>query len=180
MAKVCDCYSQSMAVKSDLSQAGFVANSVKSIWVPVQSLKWLGYEWDLLSIPVEKIDRLLASIDIVLLHSRLPARQGGSVPVSIISNTLIFGNVCKLVTKSLHRAFDRSQGWDSCVELDTCARKELEFWKNNACNGILGPFSLLFVSHIALFIQMLVLRAVLPLLQLMIRLSRILTGIPYS
>ena len=30
-----DCYSQSMAVKSDLSQAGFVADSVKSIWVPV-------------------------------------------------------------------------------------------------------------------------------------------------
>ena len=53
-----------MAVKSDLSQVGFVANSVKSIWVPVQSLRWLGYQWDLkhnfLSIPVEKIDRLLA------------------------------------------------------------------------------------------------------------------------
>ena len=38
-----ECYSQSMAVKSDLFQAGFVANSVKSIWVPVQSLRWLGY-----------------------------------------------------------------------------------------------------------------------------------------
>ena len=47
-----------MAVKSDLSRAGFVANSVKSIWVPVQSLTWLGYQWDLkhnlLSIPAEK------------------------------------------------------------------------------------------------------------------------------
>ena len=32
-----DCYSQFMAVKSDLSQAGFVANGLKSIWVPVQS-----------------------------------------------------------------------------------------------------------------------------------------------
>ena len=41
-----DCYSQSMAVKLDLSQAGFVANSFKSIWVPVQSLRWLGYQWD--------------------------------------------------------------------------------------------------------------------------------------
>ena len=41
-----DCYSQSMAVKSDLSQAGFVANSVRSIWVPLQSLRWLGYQWD--------------------------------------------------------------------------------------------------------------------------------------
>ena len=41
-----DCYSQSMAVKSDLSQAGFVAISVRSIWVPLQSLRWLGYQWD--------------------------------------------------------------------------------------------------------------------------------------
>ena len=104
-----------MAVKSDLSQAGFVANSVKSLWVPVQSLRWLGYQWDLrhnlLSIPVEKIDGLLASIDIVLLQSRLPARQLASVTGSTISNMLVFGNVCKLYTKSLHRALDRRQGW---------------------------------------------------------------------
>ena len=35
------------------------------------------------------------------------------------------------MTKSLHRDLDRRQGWDSCVALDPCARKELEFWKNN-------------------------------------------------
>ena len=76
-----------MAVLSDLSQASFVAYSVNSIWVPVQSLRWLRYQWDL-TIPVEKIDRLLASIDIVLLQSRLPAGQLASVTGSIISNML--------------------------------------------------------------------------------------------
>ena len=50
---------------------------------------------------------------------------------SIISNMLVFGNVCKLMTKSLHRALDRKEGWESRVDLDTCARKELEFWKKN-------------------------------------------------
>ena len=35
------------------------------------------------------------------------------------------------MTKRLNRALDRRQGWDSCVELDPCALKELEFWKNN-------------------------------------------------
>ena len=68
-----------LAVKSDLSRARFVANSVKSIWVPVQSLKWLGYQRDLkhnlLFIPLEKTDRT-------------------------ISNMLVFGNVCKLMTKA--------------------------------------------------------------------------------
>ena len=70
----------------------------------------------------------------MLLQSILPARQLASVTGSIISNMLVFGNVCKLMTKSLHRALDRRHGWDSCVELDPCARKELEFWKNNVSN----------------------------------------------
>ncbi|KAK2564547.1 hypothetical protein P5673_011997 [Acropora cervicornis] len=104
----------------------------------LKSLTWLGNQWDLkrnlLFIPVEELDRLLASIDSVLLQSRLPARQLASVNGSIISNILVFGNVCKLMTKSLHRALDRRRGWDSCVELDPCARKELEFWKNNVSN----------------------------------------------
>ena len=67
------------------------------MWVPGQSLRWLGYQWDLehnlLSIPVEKMDRLLVSIDIVLLQSRLPARQLAFVTGSIISGSvmLVFG-----------------------------------------------------------------------------------------
>ena len=80
---------------------------------------------------MEKIDRQLANIDIVFLLRRLPARQLASVTGSIISDMLVFGNVCKLMTKSLHRTLDRRQGWDSCVELDPCSRKELEFWKSN-------------------------------------------------
>ena len=40
-------------------------------------------------------DRLLASIKNVLLESILPARQQASVTGSIISNMLVFSNVCK-------------------------------------------------------------------------------------
>ena len=78
-----DCCSQSLAVKSDLFRAGFVANTQKSIWVPVQSLRWLGYRWDLkdnlLTVPEDKIDKLLMSIDNALSKSSLPARQLASV-----------------------------------------------------------------------------------------------------
>ena len=35
------------------------------------------------------------------------------------------------MTKSLHRALDRREGWESLVDLNPYARKELEFWKNN-------------------------------------------------
>ena len=51
-----------MAVKSDLIKPGFVANTEKSIWVPVQSLRWLDYHWDLkensLSVLEDKINKL--------------------------------------------------------------------------------------------------------------------------
>ena len=81
--------------------------------------------------PEDKIDKLLVSIDNALSQSSLPARQLASVTGSIISNMLVFGNVCKLMTKSLHRALDRREGWESRVDLDHAARKELEFWKSN-------------------------------------------------
>ena len=53
-----------------------------------------------------------------LSQSNLCASQLASLTGSIISNMLVFGNVCKLVPKSLHRALDHREGWESCVDLD--------------------------------------------------------------
>ena len=80
--------------------------------------------------PEDKIDKLLVSIDYTLSQSSLPARQLASVTGSIISNMLVFSNVCKLMSKSLHRALDRREGWESRVDLDPCARKELGVLEN--------------------------------------------------
>ena len=66
--------------------------------------------------PEDKIDKLLVSIDNAVSQSSLPARQLASVKGSVISNMLVFGNVCKRMTKSLHRALDRREGWGG-VEL---------------------------------------------------------------
>ena len=101
----------------------------------MHSLRGLGYRWDLkdnlLTVPEDKIDKLLVSICNALSQSSLPARQLASVTASIISNMLVFGNVCKLMTKSLHSALYRREGWESRFSLDHAARKELEFWKIN-------------------------------------------------
>ena len=81
---------------------GFWQNNQKNSWAPVQSLRWLCYRWDLkdnlLTVPEDKIDKLLVSIDNALSQSSLPARQLASVTGSIISNMLVFGNVYKLMT----------------------------------------------------------------------------------
>ena len=129
------CLLEALAVKSDLSRAGFVPNMLKSVWSPVQCLRWLGYFWDLkkksLSIPSDKIDRLFTSIDDALSHTTMPARQLASVTGSIISNMLVIGNLCKLMTKNLHRALNCRAGWESSVILDLPSRKELIFWREN-------------------------------------------------
>ena len=101
----------------------------------MQCLRWLGYFWDLkkksLSIPSDKIDRLFTSIDDALSHTTMPARQLASVTGSIISNLLVIGNLCKLMTKNLHRALNCRAGWESSVILDLPSRKELIFWREN-------------------------------------------------
>lgn len=80
-----DCFCQSLAVKSDLFHSGILANTQKSIWAPVQSLRGLGYRWDLkdnlLTVPEYKINKLFVSIDNVLSQKSLPARQLASVTV---------------------------------------------------------------------------------------------------
>ena len=158
-----DCFFQSLAVKLDLFCAGFVANTQKSIWAPVQSLRGLGYRWDLkdnlLTVPEDKIDKLLVSIDNALSQSSLPARQLASVTGGIITNMLVFGNVCKLMTKSLHRALDNREWCDSRVGLDHAARKELVFWKSNVShlNSKTSVLQTQFADHIVLFIRTLAL-----------------------
>ena len=37
----------SLIVRNDLQRAGLVVNVQKSIWVPVQTLTWLGFDLDL-------------------------------------------------------------------------------------------------------------------------------------
>ena len=95
----------------------------------------MGYSWNLnkklLSIPDDKIEKLLLSIDKAPVHSSLPVRQLASFTGSIISNMLVFGNVCRFMTNRFHRAVNRKIGLKSDVVMDLCARKELEFWKAN-------------------------------------------------
>ena len=90
----------------------------------------------------------------------------------------VFGNVCKLMTKSLHRALDRREGWESLVDLDPYARKELEFWKNNVShlNSSCFADAVRRPSRIVFF-QMLALLDVLLLLPLTTTLFRTKTGI---
>ena len=89
-------------------------------------------EMKTLSVPEEEVARLLAQIDAVLTAKKVTARQLASVTGLIISNLLVFGNICKLMTKSLHRKIDSRTSWDNAMFLDPDWAKELRFWQKAA------------------------------------------------
>ena len=55
-----------IAIRLDLKAAGFMVNEQKSIWLPTQRLKWLGFllnaKDNVFEVPGDKLCRILASI----------------------------------------------------------------------------------------------------------------------
>ena len=126
------CLNQATRVRSDVISSGFVPSVEKLIWFPTQSLTWLGLDWDLkmktLSIPQKKINKMLVSINATLVSRKVKVRQLASLTGLIVSNLIVFGNICKLMTKALHRKIDPRSSWDSVLNLDSESINELEFW----------------------------------------------------
>ena len=89
-----NCLQHSLLVHSDSIRSGFVPNKDICMWIPVQSLRWLGFHWDfargLLSIPEDKISVLLASISEVSSSRIVTARLLAQVTRRIISCKLVF------------------------------------------------------------------------------------------
>ena len=100
---------QSLSVRADLVASGFVPNCDKCQWSPTQQLTWLGLDWDLLNqvlkIPARRVTRLLTEIEALADHTKckttITARKLASVAGLIMSNSLVFGNIC---TGKLNRA----------------------------------------------------------------------------
>lgn len=124
----------SLSVKTSLISSGFIPNSDKCHWCPTQRLIWLGLDWDLLNqvlkIPEERIARLLTKLYEALANGKdfMNVRQLASVTGLIMSNILVFGNICKLMTKALYRTIESRSHWRSKLTLDYKAIRELEFW----------------------------------------------------
>ena len=64
------CSSVAKAVKTDLGEAGFIANDEKTIWEPCQQIDWLGLTWDSARGTVEIVHRrfakILGTVDIIV------------------------------------------------------------------------------------------------------------------
>ena len=84
------------------------------------------------AIPEDKISVLLASIREVSSSRVVTARMLAQVTWRIISCMLIFGNICKIMTKALHSVIDSRAYWNARVCLTAEAISELNYWCANA------------------------------------------------
>lgn len=114
------------------------------MWIPVKLLPWLDFHWDfsrgLLFIPEDKISVLLASIgedsSSCIVTPRILAQFTGW----IISCVLVFGHICKIMTKTLHSVIASSTYWNAMVILTTEVISELNYWSANALALNSRPF----------------------------------------
>ena len=124
-------------VRESLLRSGFVANIPKSVWDPVQSLVWLGFQIDLVDFSLRVTDRrageLLALIDGILLGMPYTtARRLSSLAGTIISTNLVLGDITRLKTRHLYRVIESAQTWDGRLRVNNFSLiQEIIFWKFN-------------------------------------------------
>lgn len=133
--------STASAVRSDLANAGVVANEEKSIWVPTQVLEWLGIVWDLsrgrIFIPHRRIVKLLRALLSLKSGSRsVTPRAVASVTGQIISLTPGYGNITLLMSRFLQSFVKLHSGWDCPLDFRSYqffseCLQEIDFWLSN-------------------------------------------------
>ena len=109
-------------IKSNLASAGFVVNSDKCVWDPVQVITWLGIVWDgvqgVISITETRVQKCLAHIDKALSDSNLPARGLASLVGKINSMSAVLRNLSSIMTKHCQISVAAAQDWDTPSPLD--------------------------------------------------------------
>ena len=93
-------------VQDSLHQAGFVADEVKSSWLPPQKVQWLGFNIGLLdgciTVPDKQIYALQSILQAMVGKECIQAMQLASMVEKIIAMTLALGPVARLMTRSLY------------------------------------------------------------------------------
>ena len=122
----------SLVVKDSLQRSGLVVNLQKSIWTPVQSLTWLGFDLDLsqgvVSIPTSKIENLKGQLRSLQNQCSVPAKQIASVVGKIISMSIALSPVARLMTRGLYSLLNSCNSWFETLCIMPEAVAELQFW----------------------------------------------------
>ena len=126
----------SSIIQADLSNAGFIVNQEKSVWVPSKRLKWLGFVLDTdkntFEVPQDKLLRLRISINNALaINQFCSARCLAKVVGKITSLFHALGNVVYILTKNCQCWIADRSSWGSKSRLPEVVIQELVFWYEN-------------------------------------------------
>ena len=102
---------QATQVKNDIITSGLVSNKDKSIWIPSQTVEWLGFVWNVrectVHIPERKFTDLHELISIVLKHSSMVrAKTLARVCGKIIGMSPALGNVTQIMSRCMFSALN--------------------------------------------------------------------------
>ena len=124
----------SQRVRKDLFDSGFVENTKKSQWEPVQEGQHLGFivnlkEGSFSVIPsrIDKFKSLLSSVS----YNSMTARSVARIVGTIVSMALALGPVSRMRTRMLYMDINKASFWDQKIKLSEGAKDELRFW--NSC-----------------------------------------------
>ena len=105
----------SNAIKRDLLLAGWVPNKSKSHWLPVQSLSWLGFLYDLIlgiiSATSDKLDNTLLLLYDFADFTEVPVHLVAKLVGKIISLALSHGDIVYLRTRGLQALIASAHEW---------------------------------------------------------------------
>ena len=121
-------------VKSTLLKAGFIPNVSKSSWIPVQTLAWLGFCYDLIKrliyAQTQKLDKIKTLIVSHRKSKFIHKRTLSSIVGSIVALHLSHGDIVYLRTKRMQMQIAKDTRWDIYIRPNDFTRDELNFWLN--------------------------------------------------
>ena len=129
----------SQEIKNDILMSGFVPNATKYVWIPVQSLEFLGVILDSLHgtilIPDQRISKAKNSVSEILLsvkyQRKLYVKRVASIVGQIISMSIVLGHISQIMSRYLSLDILNANTWISYIQLSEESCKQLLFWKDN-------------------------------------------------
>lgn len=130
-------------IETDFFRCGLRINFEKSIRVPVQCVRHLGFIVNTvdgtLSVPSDRWTRLQNDIQTLLTRPRIQARRVASLTGQIISMGTAFGPVTQLYTRYLYALLTPGQSLNRWIQLSEGALSELLFWQGLSHDSFSSP-----------------------------------------
>lgn len=128
----------SRQVYSDIILSGFIPKDEKSMWIPCQSLEFLGIhlncEQGTIHVPSRRLNKVADTIKKIdyFLERNLPikVRRVASLVGQIISMSVVIGSVSQLMTRCLSIDTSSATSWNSMIFLSKDSIDQISFWKH--------------------------------------------------